>query len=216
MARRRASTSTAALATAPRATNANDRTLYTHNLWLNYLKPVSLGLVFSSNALRAAQIELPLQAAEAQRALEALTIPRPMSDEEDVNQENPPRTLRDTKIGHASQRDRSPAGGSIHFLNPFVARCFGSLSDAWDGNEDAARDGNEDAASIDAEAERTWDGNEDAASIDAEAERTCIAMKSASRLTDQAQVPNPFKAKWFGSPSNAWVRVVELPVGGMF
>ena len=33
----------------------------------------------------------------------------------------------------------------------------------------------------------------------AEAERTCITMRSASRLTDQAQIPNPFKAKWFGS-----------------
>jgi hypothetical protein len=50
----------------------------------------------------------------------------------------------------------------------------------------------------------------------AKAERTCITMKSASRLTDQAQVPNPFKAKWFGSPSNAWVRVIELPLCGMF
>ena len=49
-----------------------------------------------------------------------------------------------------------------------------------------------------------------------EAERTCITMRSASRLTDQAQIPNPFKAKWFGSPSNDWVRVIELPVGGMF
>jgi hypothetical protein len=40
-------------------------------------------------------------------------------------------------------------------------------------------------------------------------------MKSASQLTDQAQVPNPFKATWFGSPSNARVRIIELPVGGM-
>jgi hypothetical protein len=64
MARRRASTSNIALAATPRATSANDRTLYTHNIWLNYQKPVSLVLVFSSNALRAAQIELPLQAAE--------------------------------------------------------------------------------------------------------------------------------------------------------
>ena len=61
----------------------------------------------------------------------------------------------------------------------------------------------------------TRDGNEDAASIDAEAERTCITMKYASRLTDQAQVPNPFKAKWFGSPSDSRVRVIEPPVGGM-
>jgi hypothetical protein len=35
----------------------------------------------------------------------------------------------DKPRGHASLRDRSPAGGSIHFLNPFVARCLGSLSD---------------------------------------------------------------------------------------
>jgi len=81
---------------APRGTSANDRTLYTHNLWLNYLKPVSLGLVFSSNALRSAQIELPLQSADAQRALEALTTPKPLSDDEDADHENPPRTLRST------------------------------------------------------------------------------------------------------------------------
>ena len=49
-----------------------------------------------------------------------------------------------------------------------------------------------------------------------EAERTCITMRSASRLTDQAQIPNPFKAKWFGSPSNDWVRLIEPPVAGMF
>ena len=95
MARRRASTTNTAAAL--HGTSVNDRTLYTHNLWLNYLKPVSLGLVFSSNALRAAQIELPLQAAEAQRALEALTIPRPMSDDEDADHENPPRMLRNTR-----------------------------------------------------------------------------------------------------------------------
>ena len=68
MARRRASTSSTAPTAAPRAANVNDRTLYTHNLWLNYLKPVSLGLVFSASALRAAQIELPLDSADAQRA----------------------------------------------------------------------------------------------------------------------------------------------------
>ena len=96
MARRRASTPGTATAVAPRGTSANDRTLYTHNLWLNYLKPVSLGLVFSSNALRSAQIELPLQSADAQRALEALTTPKPLSDDEDADHENPPRTLRST------------------------------------------------------------------------------------------------------------------------
>ena len=97
MARRRASTSNTATAAAPRGTSANDRTLYTHNLWLNYLKPVSLGLVFSSNALRAAQIELPLQSADAQRALEALSISRPVTDDEETDHENPPRTLRSTR-----------------------------------------------------------------------------------------------------------------------
>ena len=34
-------------AAAPHGTSAGDRTIYTHNLWLNYLKPVSLGLVVS-------------------------------------------------------------------------------------------------------------------------------------------------------------------------
>ena len=61
----------------PRGTAASDRTLYTHNLWLNYLKPVSLGLVFSPSALRAAQVELPPQASDAQRALEAMTVASP-------------------------------------------------------------------------------------------------------------------------------------------
>ena len=79
MAKRRASTANAGTAVAPRGTSANDRTLYTHNLWLNYLKPVSLGLVFSPNALRAAQVELPLQSADAQHALEALSISKPLS-----------------------------------------------------------------------------------------------------------------------------------------
>ena len=91
MARRRVSTSSTAQTATPRAANVNDRTLFTHNLWLNYLKPVSLGLVFSSNALRAAQIELPLHSAEAQRALEALTIPRPVTHDDDIDHENPPR-----------------------------------------------------------------------------------------------------------------------------
>jgi hypothetical protein len=48
------------------------------------------------------------------------------------------------------------------------------------------------------------------------AEPTCISMKSASRLTDQAQIPDPFKAKSFGSRSNAWDQLIELPVGGTF
>ena len=61
MARRRATSTVpkTRAPSAPRGNAARDRTLYTHNLWLNYLKPVSLGLVFSPGALRAAQIELP-------------------------------------------------------------------------------------------------------------------------------------------------------------
>jgi len=97
MARRRASTPNTTAAAAPRGTSTNDRTLYTHNLWLNYLKPVSLGLVFSSNALRTAQIELPLQSADAQRALEALSISKPVTDDEETDHENPPRMLRNTR-----------------------------------------------------------------------------------------------------------------------
>jgi len=97
MARRRASTPNTTAAAAPRGTSTNDRTLYTHNLWLNYLKPVSLGLVFSSNALRAAQIELPLQSPDAQRGLEALSISRPVTDDEETDHENPPRMLRSTR-----------------------------------------------------------------------------------------------------------------------
>ena len=96
MARRRASTPSTAAA-APRGASVNDRTLYTHNLWLNYLKPVSLGLVFSPSALRAAQVELPLQSAEAQRALEALSVSRPETDDEETEHENPARILRSTR-----------------------------------------------------------------------------------------------------------------------
>ena len=39
-------------------------------------------------------------------------------------------------------------------------------------------------------------------------------MNCVSPLTDQAHIP--FKANWFGSPSNAWVRVIELPIGRVF
>jgi hypothetical protein len=97
MARRRPSTLTVATAPHPHGTASNDKTLYTHNLWLNYLKPVSLGLVFSANALRSAQIELPLQSAEAQKAFEELTILKPVTDDNDVSLENPPRILRSTR-----------------------------------------------------------------------------------------------------------------------
>ena len=97
MARRRATSTvtTTRAPSAPRGNAARDRTLYTHNLWLNYLKPVSLGLVFSPSALRAAQIELPLQASDAQRALDALTVAIPVAaDNDEDDQENRPRMLR--------------------------------------------------------------------------------------------------------------------------
>ena len=56
---------------------------------------MSLGLVFSPSALRAAQIELPLQASDAQRALDALTVAIPVAaDNDDDDQENRPRMLR--------------------------------------------------------------------------------------------------------------------------
>ena len=97
MARRRSTSTvtTTRAPSAPRGNAARDRTLYTHNLWLNYLKPVSLGLVFSPSALRAAQIELPLQASDAQRALDALTVAIPVAaDNDEDDQENRPRMLR--------------------------------------------------------------------------------------------------------------------------
>src|SRR6202522_1643878 len=97
MARRRTSAASTITAVAARPTASGERTISTHNLWLNYLKPVSLGLVFSSSALRAAQIELPLQSADAQRALEALTVPLPQTDDAEFDQENPPRTLCGTR-----------------------------------------------------------------------------------------------------------------------
>jgi hypothetical protein len=77
---------------------SRDRTIDSHNLWLNYLKPVSLGLVVSPNALRTAQVELPLQSPEAQRALEAQTVARPLPDDApDADREHPPRIIRDTR-----------------------------------------------------------------------------------------------------------------------
>ena len=75
-------------------------TLYTHNLWLNYLKPVSLGLVFSTNALPPPRSSCRSSPPDAQRALEALTIPRPVTTDHENNDhdhENPPRTLRNTR-----------------------------------------------------------------------------------------------------------------------
>ena len=55
MARPKATKTPTASTTARRPLDAGDRTIYTHNLWLNYLKPVSLGLVVSPGALRVAQ-----------------------------------------------------------------------------------------------------------------------------------------------------------------
>jgi len=96
MARRRSPT--AGTASAPRAgTNAGDRTLYTHNLWLNYLKPVSLGLVFSTNALRTAQVELPLQAPEDQQDLLALTVAKPAAGDDADEAWESTRVLADTR-----------------------------------------------------------------------------------------------------------------------
>ena len=77
-------------AAAPRpAPPAGDRTLYTHNLWLNYLKPVSIGLVASPNALRLAQGDLPLQDGAAQHALLALAAARPAADGEEPRDDDP-------------------------------------------------------------------------------------------------------------------------------
>ena len=77
---------------------SRDRTIDSHNFWLNYLKPVSLGLVVSPNALRTAQIELPLQSPDAQRALESQTVARPLPDDApDADREHPPRLIRDAR-----------------------------------------------------------------------------------------------------------------------
>ena len=77
------------------ANRDNDRAVYTHNLWLNYLKPVSLGLVFSPNALRAAQVELPPNVSEAQKALESLTTLLPVSADADPTEST--RVLGDSR-----------------------------------------------------------------------------------------------------------------------
>jgi hypothetical protein len=82
---------------AGRSTDARDRTVYTHNLWLNYLKPVSLGLVVSPGALRLAQVELSLQSPDAQNALLNLTVPRPPSDDDDPDANLPARILPDLR-----------------------------------------------------------------------------------------------------------------------
>ena len=34
---------------------------------------------------------------------------------------------------------------------------------------------------------------------------------AVSRKADQAHIPNRIAAKWFGSPSNAWARRIDLP-----
>ncbi len=43
------------------------------------------------------------------------------------------------------------------------------------------------------------------------AERTCIATPTVSRWVDEAHLPNPFAAKWFGTPGSAWARRIYLP-----
>ena len=40
-----------------------------------------------------------------------------------------------------------------------------------------------------------------------------IATPAVSRWAKQACIPNPFAAKWFGSPSNAWARQIYRPLG---
>jgi N-6 DNA Methylase len=85
------------LTTARRPLDAGDRTIYTHNLWLNYLKPVSLGLVVSPNALRVAQVDLPLQSPEAQNALLDLTVAKAIPEDEDPDASVSTRILPDLR-----------------------------------------------------------------------------------------------------------------------
>src|SRR4051794_8852400 len=97
MARPKSTRTTTSSTPAGRTTDARDRTIYTHNLWLNYLKPVSLGLVVSPSALRVAQVDLPLQSPDAQNALLALTAARAVSEDEDPDATGPTRILPDLR-----------------------------------------------------------------------------------------------------------------------
>jgi hypothetical protein len=130
----RPKSSTARPAT-PRRSSAgnrdNDRAVYTHNLWLNYLKPVSLGLVFSPNALRAAQVELPPNVSEAQKALETLT--KRLSVEDDADPDEAIRILSDPHTFLTDFLGWKP--NLLEFYRPRVnARMFASQSPA-PGNE---------------------------------------------------------------------------------
>src|SRR4051794_30934418 len=97
MGRPKSTKNPAASTTARRPLDAGDRTIYTHNLWLNYLKPVSLGLVVSPSALRVAQVDLPLQSSEAQNALLALTVSKAVPEDEDPDASDSTRILRDLR-----------------------------------------------------------------------------------------------------------------------
>ena len=97
MGRPKATRAPAASTTARRPLDAGDRTIYTHNLWLNYLKPVSLGLVVSPSALRVAQVDLPLQSPEAQNALLDLTVAKAVPEDEDPDASVSTRILPDLR-----------------------------------------------------------------------------------------------------------------------
>ena len=97
MGRPKATKAPAGSTTARRPLDAGDRTIYTHNLWLNYLKPVSLGLVVSPHALRVAQVDLPLQSPEAQNALLDLTVAKAVPEDEDPDASVSTRILPDLR-----------------------------------------------------------------------------------------------------------------------
>ena len=93
--KRTTSTATTSRAAASAKAGAR-RDLELHNLWLNYLQPVSIGLVFSPNALRVAQFIPEYNGTSAQKALEPFTIPLPQADDETLSPyalENPPRVF---------------------------------------------------------------------------------------------------------------------------
>ena len=95
MARKR-TTSTATTASRNAAKSGARRDLELHNQWLNYLQPVSIGLVFSPNALRVAQFVPDATDSAAQKALAQLTRPLPQEDDGTLSLhalENPPRVF---------------------------------------------------------------------------------------------------------------------------
>ncbi len=93
MAKKPASSTSAKSSTASAKAGAR-RDLEIHNEWLNYLKPVSIGLVFSPNALRQAQFIPDTKSTQAQKALEPFTAPLPIGDDAPLaHHDNPPRTF---------------------------------------------------------------------------------------------------------------------------